>query len=419
MRTLILSTIKTKKISSITIFLSEQYNQEWELREMNKKDIANIRKEFKLNSNRMQIREIFNVYVQKESGEIYHHVSQPFQMVEQETQELFLANFKKVLTGHLDTKLFELKFIRDVEDSTQMFLFEGLQGETTDDWKEYMLEIVTKMYAHTVYEFDTVVTFIRGEYRKPTRKRDQESEEGGDDEVYSNHFVLCSLNKTDLPKKSLMFDYIEKEFKPYTVFDPIINLDSPLSGFLFPAFSDNTADVNHILYCAGKANQPDFGFIEDVLNCEQIITAQEDKDCFDFILKEVIGDEVDSRVISNVYEEIDKMVQENKENEESEIPTLDTRDIERILTVSGVENVETAKVEHAFKSIIDDEKHEFKATSLVPKTIKIETKVANISIDPKDLKYVKYINYQGKRCLLLEVDEDVVVEGFKLEEGTL
>ena len=54
-----------------------------------------------------------------------------------------------------------------------------------------------------------------------------------------------------------------------------------------------------------------------------------------------MGDEVDSRVISNVYEEIDKMVQENEENEEeSEAPTLDYQDIERILTVSGVENVE-------------------------------------------------------------------------------
>ena len=53
-------------------------------------------------------------------------------------------------------------------------------------------------------------------------------------------------------------------------------------------------------------------FIEDVLNCEDIITAQEDKDCFELILKEVIGDEVDSRVISNVYEEIDKVVQEKK-----------------------------------------------------------------------------------------------------------
>jgi hypothetical protein len=384
---------------------------------MNKKDIANIRKQFKLDNYNLQIREIFNVYVQKESGEIYHQVSQPFPMLEQETQELFLANFKKVLTGQLDAKLFELKFIRDVEDSTQMFLYEGLQQETTEDWKEYMLEIVVKMFAKTVYEFDTVVTFIRGEYRKPTRKRNAESEEGGDDQVYSNGFILCSLNKTDVPKKALMFDYIEKEYKSYNVFDPIINLDSPLSGFLFPALNDNAADVNRILYCAGKANQPDFKFMEEVLNCEEIITAQEDKDCFDFILKEVIGDEVDSRVISNVYEEIDKLVQENQENEESEVPTLDSRDIERILTVSGVENVETAKVEHALKAIVDDEKHEFKASNLVPKTIKIETKVANLSINPKDLKYVKYITFQGKRCLLLEIDEDVVVEGFRLEES--
>ncbi|WP_066072564.1 DUF4317 domain-containing protein [Neobacillus soli] len=386
---------------------------------MNKKDIANIRKQFKLDNYNLQIREIFNVYVQKESGEIYHHVSQPFQMLEQEAQELFLTNFKKVLTGQLDAKLFELKFIRDVEDSTQLFLFEGLQQETTEDWKEYMLEIVVKMFASTVYEFDTVVTFIRGEYRKPTRKRNAETEEGGDDEVYSSPFILCSLNKTDQPKRALTFDYIEKEFKSHNFFDPIINLDSPLSGFLFPAFNDNAADVNHILYYAGKANQPDGRFIEEVLNCEEIMTAQEDKDCFDFILKEVMGDEVDTRVISNVYEEIDKLVQENQEKEESEIPTLDSRDIERILTVSGVENVEMAKVEHAIKKIVDDEKYEFKASSLVPKTIKIETKLANVTISPKDLKYVKYITYEGKRCLLLEVDEDVVVEGFRLESETL
>ena len=93
---------------------------------MNKNDIANIRKQFKLDNDLMKIREIFNVYVQKESGEIYHHVSQPFQMLEQEAQELFLTNFKKVLTGNLDTKLFELKFKYEVEESTQNILFQGL-----------------------------------------------------------------------------------------------------------------------------------------------------------------------------------------------------------------------------------------------------------------------------------------------------
>jgi hypothetical protein len=72
-------------------------------------------------------------------------------------------------------------------------------------------------------------------------------------------------------------------------------------------------------------------------------------------------------------------------------------------------------VEHAFKAILDDEKHELKASSLLPKTIKIETKVANLSLSPTDLKHVKYIMFQGKRCLMLEIDEDVVVEGFTLE----
>ncbi|MBM4763544.1 DUF4317 domain-containing protein [Bacillus sp. B15-48] len=387
---------------------------------MNKKDIANIRKQFKLNNNLLSIREIFNVYVKKETGEIYHHVSQPFQMLELEAQELFLQNFKKVLTGSLDNKLFELKFRRDVEDSTQTILFNGLHAKETENWNETMLQIVEKMFANTVYEFDTMVTFIRGEYRKPTKKRDLESEEGGDDEVYSNEFILCSLNKTNQPKKALLFDYIEKEFKSNNILDPIIDLASPMSGFLFPAFHNNAADVNHILYCSGKVNQPDELFIESVLTCEDIITAVEDKDSFEQILINVMGDEVESRVISNVYEEIDRVVQANEEEEdESESPMLDYRDVERILTVSGVEDVDTAKVEQAFKNVVADEKHEFKASNLVPKNIKIETKVANLSIRPQDLKHLKYITYDGKRCLLIEIDEDVIVEGFRLETGTL
>jgi hypothetical protein len=386
---------------------------------MNKKDIANIRKQFKVNNDLMNIREIFNVYVKKESGEIYHQVSQPFQLLELETQELFLKNFKKVLTGYLDSKLFELKFQKDVAGSTQTILWDGLQSDTSEDWTDHMLLIVEKMFANSAYDFDTMVTFIRGEFRKPTKKRDLESEEGGHDEVYSNEFILCSLNKTDQPKKALLFDYIEKSFRPNNAFDPIINLDSPLSGFMFPAFNDNSADVNHILYCAGKINQPDVRFIDEVLNCEDIITAMESKDSFEIILSKVIGDEVGSELISNVYEEIDKIVQENDEKEESEAPMLDHKDIERILEVSGVENVDTAKVQHAFKAVLDDEKHEFKASSLIPKSIKIETKVANVTINPKDLKNLKYITYQGKRCLLLEVDEDVMIEGFRLESESL
>src|SRR5690625_3606826 len=121
-----------KYLTLITFFPINRYNLEWELREMNKKDIAAIRRQFKLDNELMHIETIFNVYVQIESGDIYHHVSQPFELLDQEAQELFLVNFKKVLTGQLDTKLFELKFKKNVEESTQDILFDGLQARSEE-----------------------------------------------------------------------------------------------------------------------------------------------------------------------------------------------------------------------------------------------------------------------------------------------
>lgn len=382
---------------------------------MNKKDVANIRKQFKLNNDLMKITDIFNVYIRKESSEIYHQESRPFPMLDLEQQELFMSNFKKVLTGQLDVKLFELKFQQEAEDHSQLILHNGLQSSHVEVWKEQMLLIVAKMLKDVQYKMDIVVTFIRGEYFKPTKRKNEEAEESERDEVYTHPFILCSINKTEQPQKVLLFDYIEKEFKYNVVVDSIINLSAPIAGFLFPCFTENYSDVNHILYLAGKANEPDPHFVENVLNAEAMMTAQEDKAVFEEIVKEVVGDQVETSILANVYEEINRIIDEN---EEEETPKLDYRDVERVLKVSGVEDVNTDKVEMAFQKVIDDEKYEFKASNVIPnnksKSIKINTKVANISISPQDLKYVKQVNYNGKRCILIEVDEDTVIEGFKL-----
>ncbi|QED46595.1 DUF4317 domain-containing protein [Cytobacillus dafuensis] len=382
---------------------------------MNKKDVANIRKQFKLNNDLMKITDIFNVYIRKESSDIYHEQSHPFPMLDHEQQELFLSNFKKVLTGQLDVKLFEVKFKREAEDHSQQILLNGLQSSDVEEWKEQMLLMVEKMFKDVQYEVDMVVTFIRGEYFKPTKRSNEEAEESGRNEVYSHPFILCSINQTEQPKRTLLFDYIEKEFKSSVVVDSIINLTSPVAGFLFPSFTENSADVNRVLYSAGKPNQPDFHFIEEVLNGDEIMTAQDDKAVFEEIVKAVAGDQVDASTLANVYEEVHRMM---VEDEGEDTPKLDYKDVERVLTVSGVEDVDSDKVETAFQRVIDDEKYELKASSIVPnfntKSIKIQTKVANISISPQDLKYVKQVNYNGKRCILIEVDEDTMIEGFKL-----
>jgi hypothetical protein len=382
---------------------------------MNKKDIANIRKQFKMNNDLLRITDMFNVYVMKESSDIFHYQSQPFGMLDQDQQELFLHNFKKLLAGNLDEKLFELRFQRDAESNSQLILHKGLLSSEVEDWKEQMLLMVDKMLNSRQYEKDIVITFIRGEYLKPKKRRSEESEESERDTVFSHPFILCSINNTQEPKKELLFDYVEKEFKYNIVVDPIINLNAPMGGFLFPSFSDNAADINHILYAAGKIHEPDYQFIEEVLNGEEMMTAQDDKIVFEEIIKDVTGDQLSTSTLSNVYEEINRMI---VENEEEEVPKLDSKDVEQVLKMSGVEDISTEKVEFAFKKIIDDDKYELKASNILPKftskSIKISTKIANIAISPPDLRYVKQIEFSGKRYLMIEVEEDTVIEGFTM-----
>lgn len=392
---------------------------------MNNKDIADIRKRFKLDTDLLKIAEIYNVYIQGEATEVFHEDSRSFSLLDREQQELFLANFKKVLGGKLDAKLFEVKFLPQEEgqaDHTQRLLYEGLETKDAAEWQENMQRIALKMIEEKPFEKDMVITFIRGTYFKTTKREADETEIDMRDEVYTTPFILSSMNQTELPKSSLVFDFAEKEFKSNILLDPVIKLASPVGGFLFPGFTDNAADINHIVYSASKANKPDFQFIENVLNGDEIVTAEEDKAVFEEIVKAVIGDEVNSRTLAGLYDEINLMLEVEKEaeKEDVEVPVLDTVEVTRVLKASGVKDISAEKVERAFQQVVEDKNYEMKASHVVPsyasKSIKINTKVAEIKISPQDLRYVKGVNYNGKRCILIEVEEDTMIEGFKLLE---
>ncbi len=388
---------------------------------MLKKEVAYIRKQFKLDHEKLTIFDILNVYIMKETNEIYHYERQPFAMLEREKQELHMGNFKKLLAGELDHKLFELKLQEEAEETpTRELLHQGLVTGDAEEWHDLMLLLVEKMMADTKYERDTVITFVRGQYYQPTKARSEESEESENDEMFANPFILCSINSTEQQRKTLMFDYVEREFKYNVIVDPIIKLSSPEQGFFYPSVTDGYSDVSRVLYCSGKSNDPNGHFIEEVLNAEKTVTALEERAIFEEIVKEVAGEQIDASTIAQVYEEIYQVLETH---EEEEPPTLDYRDMERMLTVSGVENVTVEKVERAFETIVDDRNYEIKASSVMPKftskSIKIDTKVATISVSPQDLKYVKQVNYHGKRCILIEVDEDAVIEGFTLNTEDL
>lgn len=389
---------------------------------MNKQDIAGVRKELKVDNTMLQIKEVYSVYLKLDNQSEIHSEFNFFESFDSEKQELYIKNYKKLLTGALDTKLFELNFTKmteedsnDKEESTQNILYKALETNEKEELMGYCSEIINKIGSNLKYDTDIVINFIRAEYYKGAKNRSMEADEGEDDIVSAFKFMMCSINRIDPPKKNLRFDYNEKEFKASSSLDIIVNLNSPLDGFMFPCFNNEYSDVNKVMYYSSKAGTVNSDFVEKVLHCDIPKAAQEEKEEFNAILKNVIGDKITPETMQNIYEKLgDKL----EDEEESELKVINKEDIKEVLKESGI--ADTEKIEQAFEDVTGNKNYDFKVQNIVPnmntKSIKIDNDNMSITLIPKDLKNIKQVrNSQGNKCLLIELTEDIVIDGFTIE----
>lgn len=385
---------------------------------MIKKDLADMRKHMKLGSIMLQLNDLYSIYLKKDNLEIIHKEVKNMNMLDEESQELYIKNFKKILGGALDTKLFQLDFSNtDFDDNSQKFLHIALESEDKDERLMALDAIVNKLANNYKYENDIVITFVYGEYWKGAKKRNIEADEAEDDNVYSFKFIIGSINKVEYPKKAIQFDYINREFRTNSSLDAIINLNSPMDGFMFPCFNNNYSDVNHVMYYSSKNNEVNLSFIEDVLNATIKITAAEEKNCFNAIIKEVVGDAIEPETMQTIYENIAIKAEDIEEGEEA---LLSIRDVKSVLASSGIEEEKVEKLEEAYEETLGNTNFDFKVDNILPdlksKSVKIESEKASISIAPGALSKIKQIrNKQGKKCLLIELDEDIEINGFKIK----
>ncbi|TGE33199.1 DUF4317 family protein [Desulfosporosinus sp. Sb-LF] len=379
---------------------------------MNKEDIASIRRELKTNNSKLKIQEICSYYIKQDSKAILCSEELYFDVMDEERKELYLENFKKVLSGKIDSKIFELEFKDNKlgENVTQKHMFHTL---STKDFREATLTIVNKILEETceTYEKDFMISFVRGEAYK-SKKRDSELDD--DAEAYVLQFFIGSISPIIIPKKSLKFDFEEREFKTSVPMNVIINTEAPSEGFMFPSFSENAADTDKVVYYTKTENKPNSLFVENILDCELKSTAKDDKERFLEVVRDVAGAEIQPEVVSNIYEELGRRLEE--EAESGEVSMIGLKDMERILENSGVNTAD--KLRSSYLGIMGRENYEFKASSITPnqatKSIKIDTNTAAISIYPQELKNIKQVTKDGIRYLMIRIDDTAMLEGFDL-----
>jgi len=379
---------------------------------LNKEDIATIRRQFTLHNEQLDITHLCNVYVQKEAKTMYHYEYEPFEMLESDTKELFLTNFKKTLSGRIDTKLFPLRWDKTANNDMQQMLQTAVKVTERDAWLDTVLKIAAKCTEEKQYDKDTVLTFIQAESRNATKKVDiDDAPVSSVDDVH--RFILCSINESTLPETALTFDYIEKQFRANVDVDPIIQLAKPIVGFMFPTITAGFTNVNEVLFYNHKPNVLDDIFVENVLGCKRASTAKDDKTNFEMIVSSVANDQIDSETIHAMYEEIDEIIDEN--DEEAESIRLDYRDVEQIMKNSGIQQVDSEQLKTAYESIVPEENQTLKAMNLLPKNVSIKTDSVKVTLKREHLDKVTYTTRDGRPRLTIELDEDIQIEGFQIE----
>lgn len=385
---------------------------------MNKKDLSAFRRQFKTDSSCLDIKKLYTAYVKKDNHHILYAELASFDMKSELEQEIYLSSFKKLLTGGLNIKLFELSFHDSAPENEGQALCRRLLKTAQTDFVESCNAYINKLADHYSYDSDIVISFAGGKYSKPSgrksRKGEEASTDGFDDTSFGFEFILCSVNKADDSKHGIYYSAASDRFELNSALNKDIVFSAPLDGFMYPAIGDFGSDVNKLLYYTSRANVRNEDMLENVLHCRFELTAKEEKERFEELLRLVSGEKIKPEIVKNIYDAVSEKLEAYKDDDET--VTFGASEIRDIFQESGLSDL--SEFDRIFEQTAEPD-FEFKAASLVggsARSVRINTGVTDINVSLEDLVSVRQVmNARGRKCLEIELGADAEINGIALE----
>ena len=368
---------------------------------MNKKEISEIKKQF--TQSKCAITRICGCYVDGEKNK-KTELKQAFLALPEEEMFKYFNIFRKALSGTIGKNLLNMEFPFEAEEEggTQDFLMQLKSSALKDE--NLLEEFYDKVIAHYYSVENYLILLIHAVYDVPGKASDNAEMFDASDEVYEH--ILCCICPVTLSKPGLAYDEETNSFKT-RVLDRVV--DMPDIGFLFPAFNDRSADIHGLLYYASKPEELRFDFVEPVLGCEVPMSAGGQKETFQTIVEETLGEDCEYEVVKTIHEKLNEMIEEKKDEPEPVI--LDKAEVKRLLEYSGVEEEKLTGFDEYYEAAAG-ERTQFVATN-VANTRQFEIKtpdvVVKVSPDRTDLVQTKIID--GRKCLVIELNDQVQVNG--------
>ncbi len=366
---------------------------------MNKKETAEIKKNFSDKSGFFIMERVMTGFVDAEKNVRYHKTSSCLTMSVEE-HDVYDETLKKVLNTNVGKNFCEYEFPNETyeEGKPQEILYSLLRSELKDE------EICENFMNHMANNFQhegpyAVITAYCVYTIRRKDKNDEYAE--GEDELY--RYILTAICPVNTGSDGFVFDSFNNEITKKLNTELIIS-KAPSEGFLYPVFSNRSTDINHVMCYMKSAAKPNISLVEDVLGCSFVMSADNEKASFRSILKGVVGDDLDYMVIKTVNEKLQEVVDNNKD--ETDTAVIDNSGLKDILTEIGIPQERVEMTAPVYEKVCGNVP--LTVSNLIENKTVLSTPGITVNIKPSAADKLRTSVVDGRRCLLIDIDDPTI-----------
>ena len=317
---------------------------------------------------------------------------------------------RKTLSGSVGKNMLNLEFplTSEEEGGTQDFLLRLRESKLKDD--ALLEEFYDKVIGSYEYVGNYLILLIHDAYDVPGKTSDGLTMDDASDSVYE--YILCCICPVNLSKPGLSYNSETNEFHN-RVRDWIVEL--PETGFLFPSFNDRCADIHGTLYYSKNPEEPHSEFVDSILGAVLPLTAGSQKETFHALIEETLGDEAEYEVVKNIHENLTEMIEEHKEIPEPLM--LDKHQVKNLFEKSGVEEEKLADFEKLYDAAAGERTSLMVDNVANTRTFEVKTPDVVVKVNPDRADLVNTMTLEGKRCLVIEINDHVEVNGITIRNN--
>lgn len=369
---------------------------------MNKKEISEIKRLF--TPDRCPLTRICGCYVDGEKNK-KSLMKEAFLSISEEEMFKYFDIFKKTLSGTVGKNLLDMEFplAQEAGGGTQEYLMKLRASELKDD--ALLDEFYDKVIETFVYPENYYIILVHGAYDIPKKGTDNLEQFDASEYVYD--FMLCAICPVKLTKPGLCYNEetntIEERIRDWFV-------EPPITGFLFPAFTDRNTDIHSILYYSKNPDELNPDFARLLLGCELPMTASSQKETFNSLVADTLLTDCTFETVKTINETLNTLLEERKDDPEPIM--LEKDDVKRLLYDNGASDEVLEHFDEQYEQTAGDLHAPLLVTNVVS-TRKFEIKTPDIVIQVKpdraDLIETRIIN--GRPYFLIPADDSVEVNG--------